>query len=126
MNITPKIMFLVDGIGALISASIMGFIIAGYEPFFGMPKDAAYFLAAIPVLFMVYSLYNYCRFPSNWKPYLRLIAIANLCYCFLSIAVVFYHFQELTNYGLAYFLAEIVVVLSVVVVELQVLKKDKV
>jgi len=125
MNITPRTMFLVDGIGALISASIMGFIIAGYEPYFGMPKVAAYFLATIPVFFIVYSLYNYFRFPSNWKPYLRLIAIANLCYCFLSIAVVFYHFQTLTNYGLAYFVVEIVVVLIVVVVELEVLKRGK-
>jgi len=119
MKISPRIMFLIDGVGATVSASLMGLVIAQFVPIFGMPSSSAYVLAAIPILYIVYSFYHYFRLPKDWQVNLKLIAAANLLYCFISIGLVFYHFEELTKLGLAYFLIEIIVVLGVVVMELR-------
>ena len=122
MQIEPRKMFWLDGLGALVSATSIGLIIANQEEIFGLPKEAAYFLAFIPCLFLLFSWFHYYNFPKVWRPALKMIAVANLCYCILSIGVVFYHFQVLTNLGLAYFILEFIVVLFVVVLELRIVK----
>ena len=123
--IHSKNVFLLDGIGAVVSASIMGLLVAQQVSFFGLPSKAAYFLAAFPCVFFVYSIYCYFNLPTDWKPYLKMIIIANLLYCFISIGVVFYHFALLTNIGLAYFILEIIIILIVVILELRVLKEGE-
>ena len=120
-----KNIFLLDGMGALVSAAIMGLLVAQQVSFFGLPSNAAYFLAAFPCVFFVYSIYCYLNLATDWKPYLKMISIANLLYCFISIGVVFYHYAALTNLGLTYFILEIIVILIVVVLELRVLKEGK-
>ncbi|AQG79762.1 hypothetical protein [Spirosoma montaniterrae] len=55
----------------------------------------------------------------SWKPYLRLIAIANLLYCGLTAGLMIYFYQRLTVWGLAYFVAEIIVVAGLALVELK-------
>lgn len=122
MIIQQRNIFLLDGIGALVSAIIMGLIIANYVPFFGLPKEAAYFLTVFPCLFMVYSLYCHFQKPKPFQSYLKMIIIANLLYCFISLGVVFYHYESLTKFGLGYLLLEKAVVLLVIIVELKVLK----
>ena len=123
--IHSKNVFLLDGIGAVVSASIMGLLVAQQVSLFGLPSNDAYFLAAFPCVFFVYSIYCHFNLPVDWKPYLKMIIIANLLYCFISIGVVFYHFASLTNNGLAYFILEIIVILIVVVLELRVMKEGE-
>ena len=125
MKISPRKMFLIDGVGATVSASIMGLLIARFVSIFGMPASSAYLLAAIPILFIVYSFYHYFCFPKDWQINLKLIAAANLIYIFISIGVAFYHFEEMTKLGLAYFLMEIIVILIVVVMELRIVKSNR-
>jgi hypothetical protein len=77
----PKKLFLADGLGAIVSAFFLGVILAKYEPSFGMPKTALYFLASIACLFAVYSLGCLFLVTKNFQPYLKGIALANLSYC---------------------------------------------
>lgn len=123
-KLNSKNIFLLDGLGALVSASIMGLIIAQQVSFFGLPTNAAYFLAAFPCFFFIFSIYTHLNLPKDWISNLKMISIANLLYCFISIGVVFYHFETLTNIGIVYFVLEIIVVLMVVVLELRVAKGD--
>jgi hypothetical protein len=51
------------------------------------------------------------------------IALANLCYCFITFFLVVYYFEKLTLLGVTYFVAEIVVVLALVFVELSTVRK---
>jgi peptidoglycan/LPS O-acetylase OafA/YrhL len=117
----PKLLFLIDGVGALLSAFLLGVVLASAETTFGMPRKTLYFLAALACLFALYSFWNHVRFNENWRPQLRGIAIANLLYCGLTAAFVIYFRQELTKWGLTYFLLEMVVVLCLVAIEFKTL-----
>ena len=105
----PKKLFLADGLGAIVSAFFLGVILAKYEPSFGMPKTVLYFLASIACLFAVYSLGCLFLVTKNFQPYLKGIALANLSYCCITIALVLYFSQKLTILGWTYFILELIV-----------------
>ena len=63
---------------------------------------------------MCYVLLN-----EHWKPYLKMIAFANLLYCCLTIGLVLYWNKALTNLGLLYFLSEVGIVITLALVELK-------
>jgi hypothetical protein len=113
----PKLVFLLDCLGALLSAFLLGVALPSFQPIFGMPHNVLYGLAALACLFAIYSFWNYSWFKENWRPYLRGIAIVNLLYCGLTAAMVIYFRQELTKWGLLYFLQEMVVIIVLVMLE---------
>jgi uncharacterized membrane protein YfcA len=113
----PKQLFLIDSLGAVLSAFLLGIVLTSFETIFGMPHKVLYGLAALACLFAIYSFWNHARFKKNWRPYLRGIAIVNLLYCGLTAALVIYFHQELTKWGLTYFLLEMLVILVLVIVE---------
>lgn len=116
----PKRLFLFDSLGALLSAFLLGVILPSFESLFGMPSKVLYGLATLACLFAIYSFWNHARFKENWRPYLRGIAVVNLLYCCLTAALVIYFRQELTTWGLLYFLQEMVVIITLVVIEFRV------
>jgi hypothetical protein len=120
-KITPKHLFLLDCLGALLSTFLLGVALPSFQPIFGMPHKVLYGLAALACLFAIYSSWNYIWFRENWRPYLRAVAIMNLLYCGLTAALVVYFRQELTKWGLLYFLLEMLVIIVLVVVEFQAL-----
>lgn len=113
----PKQIFLLDCLGALLSATLLGVALPSFQSIFGMPLNVLYGLAVLACLFAIYSFWNYRWFKENWRPYLRGIAIVNLLYCGLTAALVIYFHQELTKWGLLYFLQEMVVIIVVVMLE---------
>lgn len=113
----PKLVFLLDCLGALLSAFLLGVVLTSFEPIFGMPRQVLYGLAALAGLFAIYSFWNYRWFKENWRPYLRGIVIVNLLYCGLTAALVIYFRQELTKWGFLYFFQEMVVIIVVVMLE---------
>ena len=113
----PKLLFLVDGFGALLSAFLLGIFLTRFETTFGMPKSTLYFLASLPCVFAIYDFYCYLRINGNWKYFLKTIAIANIIYCFISMIMIIYHFQKLTSLGLIYFLLEFAIVITIASIE---------
>lgn len=118
-TLKPKSLFLLDGVGALLSAILLGVVLGQFETVFGIPKPTLHFLVFFPCVFLLYDLWGYFRVKGNWNIYIRVIAIANLLYCCLSIGLVAYHFQELTLLGLLYFLLEFAMILLLVRIELK-------
>ena len=116
-TITPKQLFLVDSFGALLTAFMLGIVLARLESFFGMPRDILYILSLIACVFALYSFICYRFTPVNWPLFLRIIAIANLAYCVLTISCIIYLFQLLTIWGLIYFLLECIVIVVLVSIE---------
>lgn len=112
-------MLLVDGIGALVSAILLGYVLAQFSGSIGMPVKMLHQLAAVAGMFAVYSFTTYMFVKENCKPYLKVIAIANLLYCCLTVGLLVYFKTELTTLGLLYFIAEVVVILTLVIVELK-------
>lgn len=115
--IAPRKLFLVDGIGALISAFSLGVLLPYFQSHIGMPGHLLYGLAVLSTLFSLYSISSYLNFGLRWRAFMKGIAIINLSYCVLSFCLVYYFFEALSIYGLAYFIGEKLIVAVLVVIE---------
>ncbi|MEQ8471896.1 MAG: hypothetical protein RIC35_11965 [Marinoscillum sp.] len=122
-ELNPKKLFLIDGIGAIMSALLLGVVLANLERIFGIPSSTLYFLAILPIFFAIYDFYGYRKGNDKLSPYLTGIAVINLLYCCLSIGVAFRHIGTITNFGWTYILIEILIVTILVIVELKVAKR---
>jgi len=67
----PKSLFLFDGLGALVSAFLLGVVLVKFESTFGMPKEKLYFLAGAACLFVIYDLVCYFKANQNWSPLVK-------------------------------------------------------
>lgn len=117
LSLNTQKTFLVDGLGAILSAFLLGVILTTFEDFFGMPKRVLHILAGIALGFAIYSLTNFYLKIKKWQAPLLRIAIANLLYCLLTLTLVLVHLQELTVWGILYFALEILVIISLVYIE---------
>jgi ABC-type uncharacterized transport system permease subunit len=114
----PRQLFLVDALGAVVTAVLLTAVVAQFERAFGIPSRVVYVLAAIAAGFAVYSFTCYLTRPRNWPKFLRMIAIANLSYCLLTLIVLFVYRFEVTALGIGYFVGEVAIVAGLVVFEL--------
>ena len=114
----PKQLFLIDGIGALLSAFLLAVVLVKYEYFFGIPRYTLYFLAIFPLYFAVIDIMGYLS-PKSAKTFLKVIAFSNLAYCLLSLGMATYHHQSLSLWGWVYIVVEVAIVLFLAIVELK-------
>jgi len=115
-----KKLFLIDGLGALISAFLLGVVLVKFESLFGIPKPTLYILAAIPIFFALYDFFCYFRIKKNLPIFLKGIALMNILYCCLSLCFAFHHSTSITALGWAYIIIEIVIVVGIAIFELRV------
>lgn len=120
-----KTLFLVDGIGAFITAFSLFVIVRQLNAYFGMPKNELTYLSAIAICFCIYSAVCFLFLKGNLTPFIRLIAIANLIYCALTILLIIKYYPLLTIIGIAYFLIEIIIICGLCYIELSVAKRNK-
>ena len=125
LSSNPKKLFLIDGLGALLTAVLLLTILARYEDRFGMPRNVVYFLSAVAFTYAIYSFCCSVLAKRSWFIYLRIIAIANIMYCCLTFGLMIYFFQVLTILGLVYFSLEIVVISCLVFLEFKVIAARK-
>lgn len=124
MRLNEKNIFLLDGIGAVLSACFTGLILIRYSLFIGINVSLLQSLALIPAAYAVYSLSCYF-FVSKRRPWMLLaIIIANLIYCAISAGLILFR-ERITMRGKILLTAEIIIVLLVVFLELKVYKKFK-
>ncbi|TMM56102.1 hypothetical protein FEE95_15840 [Maribacter algarum] len=122
-NLGTKKLFLIDGIGALVSALFLGVVLVWLEDRIGLPIKVLYFLAILPVFFAIYSFSCYF-FKDNSKPFLKGIATLNLLYCFLTIGLLFLYDHNLTFLGWTYFIAELIVLVILIWLEFKASSKN--
>lgn len=113
----PKQLFFVDGLGAWLTAFLLSVVLSNFESTFGMPLHILIVLALIAGFFAFYSFGCYFFLKHKWKPYLLAIAVANLLYCALTLGLVIRHYEELTFWGLGYFIVELLVLIVLIVFE---------
>jgi hypothetical protein len=116
----PKQIFLIDSLGAFLSSFLLSLIALNFREMFGLSKTVFCFLAASAWFFAIYSLTCYCLVKNQWRIFLLLIIIANICYCFLTIWLVFNHFDSITILGLTYFILELIVIIALVFIEIKI------
>jgi len=119
----PKKLFLIDGLGAILSAFLLGFVLVKLERVFGIPSKTLYFLATMPVFFLSYDLYCTRKNKDDLGQFMKGIAIINLTYCCISIVFAFYHFGTITIFGWSYLLMEILIIITLAIIEFKVAKK---
>lgn len=117
--LNPRRIFLFDGLGACLTAFLLGVVLTAFNEYFGMPQKTLNILALIALVFAVYSFCCFFFVGSNWRLFLKIIAAANLLYCCLTATLVIYFYPQLTVLGVVYFLLEIVVVCGLVLFELR-------
>ncbi len=124
----PRKLFMVDGLGAALTTFSLYIIGRNFNFYFGMPKYILTYLSLIALVICIFSTTCFFLLKRNWTPFIRVISIANLIYCVLTLVFLFIYFNELTKLGLTYFFVEIVIIIALVYVELNVataLKKLK-
>ncbi len=110
---------LIDAIGAIISAFMLGVVLVHFGPYFGIPKETLYILATLPIFFAVYDLIIYFFVDTKLSLWLRIITIINLLYCLLSLGFAFFHVESITWLGWAYIIIEIIIVIFIARYELR-------
>lgn len=118
----PKVIFLVDALGAFATASILFLVQWRFREYFGMPREVLSLLSMIAFAFSVYSFSCFLFINRNWRIFLNAIMTANLLYCCLTTGLVIFYYSTLAILGLTYFLAEIAVIVGLVYIEFQTLK----
>ena len=118
-------LFLIDGIGAFVSAIMLGVILPLVQPLIGIPVYALYILATFPVIFSIIDFYCLYRKPQPLTKYLKIIAICNILYCYLSCALAYYHRASITDLGWVYLVVEVFIVGALAIVELRYARTKK-
>ena len=119
-----KNIFLLDGFGALLTTLLIFFVLRTFNDFFGLSKSILGYLAALALVFSIYSIFCYFLVSDNWKSFLKIICIANIFYCVLTFGVVIFNYQNISILGIIYFLGEIIVIVGVVYLEITVIKRQ--
>ena len=114
-----KQILLIDSLGALISAIAL-LIIPNFEGQFGISKNLTFILLPLPLLFSAFSFLSYKLGKQKWKLLLKIIAIANLFYCCLTLIVTMTNFATLTRLGITYFIVEIFIIVILANIELRI------
>jgi hypothetical protein len=119
MKLNKKNIFLLDGIGAAISASFTGLLLPVFSDRLGLPTQTLYSLALFPLVYAIYSLSCYWIIQKTKTWMLLGIVTANLIYCLISGGLIFFY-EGITSSGRILLAAEILVILGVVIIEFKV------
>lgn len=127
---TPKFkinrqnIFLIDGLGASLSAIFSGLILPLFSEKLGIPPWLLYGMATIAVTFCIYSLFVHFGSKAYRPEFLLAIILANFTYCiFSTILIIFW--PGVTFYGRLVLAYEAIVVLGVIAIEVRVLLKKR-
>lgn len=121
--LNPKKLFLIDGLGAFLSAFLLGVVLVKFESTIGIPPSSLYFLTVFPLIFTMYDFYCYRKNHNNLRCFLKGIAVVNLLYFCLSIGVAFLHRKTITNLGWIYIIVEVFIITILSNFELKVAKQ---
>jgi hypothetical protein len=116
MIINEKNIFIMDAIGATLSASLLGIILPIFFLEIGLSVTTLYFLAIFPLLYGAFSLYCH-YFAAKKKRGLLVLLVANTLYCVLTSTVMAFYYNNIMLFGWIYLFAEIIIILTLVVFE---------
>ncbi len=116
MAFSTRQLFLIDGLGAVLTATLLSQVLVRWQTLFGVPAAVLYALAGVAACFAVYSLGCYLLLREGHARYLRAIAIANTAYCLVTLGLLAY-LPDISWLGIAYFTGEIIIILLLVNLE---------
>jgi len=126
LSSNPKRLFLIDSLGAFISAFLLGIVLTHFTEYVGIPKKVLIGLSLLAIVIGIYSMICHFFIRYRWHSFLFAIFIVNLLYCILTIAVVFYFFESITICGAFYFIGEITLIGILAFIELKTVQMKRV
>src|SRR6187402_1767428 len=84
----PKTIFLIDSIGAFVTTFILFLVLKTFHEYIGIPEIVLTYLSLIALVFSLYSAVCFILLKDNWRPFLKLISIANSLYCLLTLTLI--------------------------------------
>lgn len=121
----PKTIFLIDGLGALLTAFLLFVVLRSFNEYFGISKEILNYLSAIAAGLCIYSTLCFLFLKANWTPFIRIIAFANLFYCIITVGLLMIYCSLITTAGITYFFVEMVIICGLSYAELNVAKEIK-
>ena len=122
MRVDEKTIFLIDGLGALVSLIFLGVVLPALDGVIGMPTHILYLLAVAPAFFFSFDMYCFFYVKRANEKGLSAIIGANMLYCLVSTCVLIHHFDSLTGWGLLYFVAEVLILIAMIAYEVRVFR----
>lgn len=123
IGIDGRSIFLLDGVGAVVSVLLLGVVLPALQPWIGMPLRVLHLLALVPIFYGVYSLCCFWLVDHRSPRWLLAIMVANALYCVLTAVLVMVHVGEMTRLGVVYFVADALVIAGVVAFEGVILRR---
>ena len=123
MKMNEHTVFLWDGVGALVSALLLGVMLPAIHPLIGMPVPI---LSQLATLAFLYAVYDFCclRWVDKHDPkWLGVVIFANLFHVIVTMRYLWIYALEIKPWGFAYFVGEILVVLVIVFYELKIIRR---
>ena len=119
---TPKKIFIIDAIGAFLTAFLLFAVLRTWNEYIGIPKKTITILSAIALIFCFYTTFCFLINNRNRRFFLKIIIVYNLLYCCLTLGLLIYNFQKMTIIGVTYFGGEIIIISVLIFIELATLK----
>ena len=118
----PKNIFLLDGFGALVTAALLFLVLRTFNHYFGLSKTIFEYLSLLALLFSIYSIACFFLIINIWKPYLKIICVANIVYCILTFGMMLYYYKSISVLCVVYFLGEIIIITGIIVLEIKTIR----
>ena len=118
-ELSPKRVFLIDGIGASVTSISYAAILAFFRPNFGFSLEMCLALFSMALIFACYSLVFAWINYGKWRSFLRIIAVANLLFCSVALGFMIWKFEKITILGKVYIVAESLLVTCIAMFELK-------
>ena len=117
MIIDHKNIFIIDAVGALLSALLLGLVLPALNSWVGMPLPTLYFLAGLPIFFGLYDVACVYFVHHQQAIWIRIILFLNSAYCVLTLGLMYIHYEQLHVLGLVYFIIEQIVLIVMIKIQ---------
>lgn len=114
----PRTLFLIDGLGALLSLVLLLTVMTFYPSALGVPQDALVLFAIVAAALSLYSLSCSSLVRSNHRPFMTALAAANSTYCMMTLGALIHHRDQVTTFGYFFFCIELAIIAGLVSLEI--------
>jgi len=125
LTFKTKIVFLIDSLGASLTAILLFVVLKPFNEYFGMPTEVLTILCILALILAIYSFSCFAFSDNNSPKLLKIIIVANLTYCLLTLGLVIFFYNKLTILGITYFFGEILIICGIVYIEIKTFNKVK-
>ena len=119
-KLNTRRIFLLDGLGALLTMVVTGFVLPYFSDYFGIPEFVLFSLSALALTLAIYSSGCFLWGVKRIRPFLIMVVIGNSIYCLVSVIFFAFVLHGLTVLGWIYFFIELLIMLTLIAIEISI------